>query len=73
MNYFRENMDWEPITIEELKVLGRRIDSETICADNLEDLYRKLSDFPYEEWVMLRSPWWCGDKLIALIVKPRTE
>src|SRR4051812_27339803 len=66
-------MSWEPITLKELKGLGVRIDTEPICADSLEDLYGKLNKFPHEEWTMIRAPWWCGDKLVALIVRPRVD
>ena len=67
-------MDWEPITLQELKELGRRIDSEYVCANSIEDMYLQLNTkYPHEEWTLLRSPGWCGDQLVALVVKPRTE
>lgn len=67
-------MSWEPISLEELKGLGARIDSEVICADSQSDLYLKLNtDYPHTEWAILRAPIWCGDKLVAVIMKPRTE
>lgn len=67
-------MSWQPITLEELQGLGRRIDTEFVVADSEPDLYLKLNThYPHEQWTMLRAPAWCGDKLVALVVKPRTE
>jgi len=67
-------MSWEPITFEELNGLGRRIDSEYVSADTLSELYGKLNaDYPNEEWTLLRVPAWCGDKLVALVVRPRSD
>ena len=67
-------MSFEPITFEELKNLGRRIDSEFVVADTVEDMYKKLNEnYPHEEWTLIRSPAWCGDKLVALVMKPRVE
>lgn len=67
-------MSWEPITLEELKALGRRIDSEYVFAENMEDLYRQLNEnYSHDQWVLLRAPVQCSDKLIALLVKPRTD
>lgn len=65
---------WEPITLEELKSFGTRIDSEFVCADSMEGLCLELStNYPHEEWVCIRGPAWCGDKLVILVVKPRVE
>lgn len=67
-------MNWEPVSFEELKELGRRIDSEFVYADSLEELYVRLNKYyPHEQWTPIRAPVWCGDKLIILMVKPRTE
>jgi len=64
-------MSWKPITIEELKELGTRINSEYVSAPSIEELYGKLND--YKGYVLLRAPSWCGDLLVTLVVKPRTE
>lgn len=67
-------MSWEPITLEELKEMGRRIDSEFVTADDVPDMYRQLNEkYPHDEWTLLRAPAWCGDKLVAFVVKPRVE
>jgi len=67
-------MSWEPITLKELKELGKRIDSEVLCADSLEDLYLQLNTkYTHEKWTTLRAPVWCGDKLVLMIVKPRND
>lgn len=64
---------WQPITREELKELGFRITSRFVCGDDIEDLYKNLAKYPHEEWTMIRAPAWCGDKLVALVIKPREE
>jgi len=65
-------MSWKPISLEELEGLGRRIDSELVYADSEGELYFKLNiDYPHPEWAILRAPSWCGDKLVAVVMKPR--
>ncbi len=67
-------MDWQPITTEELSGLGRRIDSELVVADSMEDIYLQLNTkYNSGEWVILRTPVWCGDKLVAVVLRPRKE
>lgn len=67
-------MSWEPITLAELKNLGKRIDAEYVVAEDVPDMYRQLNEnYPHEEWTLLRAPAWCGDLLVAMVVKPRTE
>ncbi len=67
-------MSWQPITVKELKGLGRRIDSEWVVADDVAQLYGLLNaKYPHEEWCMLRSPEWIGDKLVTLVVRPRND
>lgn len=67
-------MAWESISLEELKGMGKRIDSEFVVAENEPDLYTQLNtSYPHDQWALLRAPAWCGDKLVALVVKPRTE
>ena len=67
-------MDYEPITLEELRSLGVRIDSEMVCADSIEGLYFELNTkYGHEKWALLRAPVWCGDKLVVMIVKPRND
>lgn len=69
-----KNLGYEPITLQELKELGRRIDSEYVVAVDLPDLYRQLNqNYGPEKWTLLRAPGWCGDKLVALVVKPRND
>jgi len=68
----RRNMD-NPVTLEELKNLGSRIDTAMVCADSLEDLYFELNTkYTHEKWTLLRAPVWCGDKLV-MVVKPRND
>ncbi len=60
------------ITIEELRSLGQRIDSEYVIAESMEAMYRKLNEgYSAEEWTLLRSPAWCGNRIVALVVRPR--
>ena len=67
-------MNWEPITLEELKELGRRINPEFVVADSEPELYGELNTkYPHTEWALLKSPQWIGDKLVAFVVKPRAE
>ena len=67
-------MGWEPITLEELRGLGRRIDAEFVVAMDWADLYRQLNEnYGSEQWTLLRVPVWCGDKLVAFAVRPRVE
>lgn len=67
-------MSWEPITFEELKGLGRRIDTQMVATDTLEDMYFELNTkYHYETWTMLRAPVWIGDKLVVMLVKPRND
>lgn len=67
-------MSWKPITLDELRRLGRRIDAEFVCADSDTELREKLNkNYPSDQWMMIRAPAWCGDKLVALVTKPRTE
>jgi hypothetical protein len=65
-------MSWEPITLDELNKLGRRIVSEYVVAESMDDMYRQLNErYPYKEWTLIKSPVWCGDRLITLVVRPR--
>jgi hypothetical protein len=67
-------MDWKPITLEELRELGTRIDSEMIHADSLEELYFELNTkYTHEKWTLLRAPVWIEDKLVVMVVKPRND
>lgn len=67
-------MDWEPITLEELRDIGRRIDTQVVCADSIEGLYFELNTkYKAENWTSLRAPSWCGDKLMIMLVKPRND
>jgi hypothetical protein len=64
----------EPITLEELKGLGSRIDTEVVIADSIEGMYSELNaKYPHEQWTLIRCPFWCGEKLVALVIKPREE
>lgn len=62
----------EPITLDELKALGRRIDSDFVFAANEAEMYEKLNA-NYRSWTLLRCPVWFDDRLIAFVVKPRDE
>ncbi len=67
-------MSWEPIKFEELKGLGRRIDTQMVATDSLEEMYFELNTkYHYETWTMLRAPVWIGDKLVVMLVKPRND
>lgn len=67
-------MTYAPISMEELKKLGARITARIVSADSEPELYGELhANYPHEEWAMLRAPVWCGDKLVAVVVQPRTE
>lgn len=66
-------MSWVPITDQELKELGRRITSEFVAANSQSELLGKLNDDYFTGWTLLRAPAWVGDKLVALVVRPRTE
>jgi hypothetical protein len=67
---------FKPITDEEVKELGSRLDSLLIAADSIEDMYLKLNTLTKNgspNWRLLCSPRWVRDNLIAIVVKPRTE
>lgn len=66
-------MSWQPVTIEELKGLGNRIDTAWIVADSVENLHIQLNAHGSDHWTMITGPKWVGDKLVALIIRPRTE
>jgi len=67
---------FKPITDEEVKELGSRLDSLFIAADSVPEMYRKLNTLTKNgspNWTLLRSPWWVRDILVAIVIKPRTE
>lgn len=67
-------MSFEPITFEELKKLWTRIDSEFVYADSVPEMYGKLNEgYDLDKWILIRAPAWCGDILVALVMKPREE
>ena len=67
---------FKPITDEEVKELGNRLDTLFIAADSVEDMYRKLNTLRKNGdlgWQLLRSPCWIRDSWIAIVIKPRVE
>lgn len=67
-------INWEPITVEELRELGRRITARYVWAASEAELHGKMNaNFPHEKWSMLRAPVWCGNQLVAMLVKPRDD
>lgn len=74
LNSKDDPVNWKPITLEELKGLGRRIDAEFVFAPSESELHLKLNtEYGHEQWAILRAPVWCGDQLVAFVVKPRVE
>lgn len=64
----------EELELEELRGLGRCIDSAMVCADSEEDLRLELNTkYPHEKWTTLRAPVWCGNKLVVMVVRPRND
>jgi hypothetical protein len=61
-----------PISLKELKELGHKIDSEYVVADDFPDMFRQLNE-NYSQWTLLRAPKWIGDKLVALVIRPRED
>lgn len=67
---------FKPITDEEVKELGSRLDSLFIAADSESDMYRKLNILTKNgspNWKLLRSPCLIRGNFIAIVVKPRIE
>lgn len=67
--------NWQPISLDELKQLGRRIDSEMVSAPHMNgpgglyEAMHKLGD----GWTTLRAPVIVGDMLVMLMVRPRDD
>lgn len=69
-------MTYEPLTDEEVRILGTRLDTLFIGANSVPEMYRKLNTLVKNgspNWVLLRSPWWVKGFLIAIVVKPRAD
>lgn len=64
----------ESITLEEIKALRTRIDTQVVSADSVEGLYLELNTkYSDEKWVLLRAPVWIENKLVVTLVKPRND
>lgn len=80
----RAKRDWEPITLDELMQLGRRIDSKYLFAKAsatakktgftgpIEELYAKLAKLQ-GKWCTLGGPVLQGEYLALFVVRPRKD
>lgn len=62
------------MTIDEVRRLGRLIDLELVHADSEGELYLELNTkYSPNNWSLLHAPMWVGDKLVAVVAKPRED